>query len=75
MASHLFASDRRPRSPWLALALLPALALTACPVDHLGSDDEFGNPPDGDTFDPDIGDGGGSSTGTGGTDTADTTDT
>ncbi|MCA9683695.1 MAG: hypothetical protein KC457_15955 [Myxococcales bacterium] len=59
----------------LALALLPALALTACPVDHLGSDDEFGNPPDGDTFDPDIGDGGGSSTGTGGTDTADTTDT
>lgn len=63
-------------SPLLLALLGPVgtLALAGCAVDDLGSDDEFGNPPDSDTFDPTLGTDGGSSTGTdeGTTDTTDT---
>ncbi len=48
-------------------SLIPSLLLglsSACAVDDLGSDDEYGNPPDSDSFDPDVGDDDGSSTGT-----------
>ncbi|NJK32302.1 MAG: hypothetical protein HC927_07770 [Deltaproteobacteria bacterium] len=49
---------------------------SACAIDELGSDDELGNPPDdADTFDPDVGDDGGSSTGSSDDGEADTDDT
>lgn len=51
---------------------LPLLLLSlGCAVDQLGADDEYGDPPDTDTFDPDAGTDGGSSTSTTGTDTSD----
>lgn len=57
----------------LVSPVLLLVSLGACAVDHLGVDDEYGDPPDSDTFDPDVGTDGGSSTGTDeGTDTSDT---
>jgi glycosidase len=51
---------------------LPALLTLGCVVDQFGIDDEYGDPPETDTFDPDVGDTGGSST-TSGSDASDDT--
>ncbi|EDM75734.1 glycosyl hydrolase, family 13 [Plesiocystis pacifica SIR-1] len=64
----------RARAWALAAVASAALGASACSIDDLGSDDEFGNPPTaGDTFDPDQGGDGGSTTGTGGGDAGEDT--